>query len=82
MRTSVRTSGGMPGIPYYQGGFYPHKHRGGEKKEKSPAPKRGNNGFLTGRILPVVSPEVKLSTDQGEINVATAENYRDRKSVV
>lgn len=76
MRTSLRTSGGMPGIPYYQGGFYPHKHRGGEKKEKSPAPKRGNNGFLTGRILPVVSPEVKLSTDQGEINVATAENYR------
>lgn len=76
MRTSVRTSGGTPGFPYYQNGSYRHKHRSSEKKEKSPSPKRGHNDFLTGRILPVTSSYLEVSTEQGTINVATAENYR------
>lgn len=76
MRTFNGLSGEAAGFPYYQGGLYRRKHRSGEKKEKSPSTRRGNNDFLTGRILPVAAPKLNVSTEQGETNVATAANYR------
>lgn len=66
----------MPGIPHYQGGLYQHKLRHGKTEKKNPSPGRGNNDFLTGKILPVTSPEIRISSEKGDINVATAENYR------
>ena len=76
MRTFNGLSSGTIGFPHYQNGLYRYKHRSEEKKEKSPSRKRRNNDFLTGRILPVTSKELKVSTEEGTINVATAENYR------
>lgn len=76
MRTAIGIPAGMPGIPYYQGSLYKHKPRHGKTEKKSPSPKRGNNDFLTGKLFPVAPPEIWISTEEEEINVATAENYR------